>query len=39
MNWANSFYPDALKGFGVLSSPERAGGRQGRQAPLTFSRQ
>ena len=27
MNWANSFYPAALKGFGVLSSPERAGGR------------
>ena len=34
----NTFYPAALKGSGVLSSPEWAGGRQGRQAPLTFSR-
>ena len=34
----NCFYPAALKGSGVLSSPERAGGRQGRQAPLTLSR-
>ena len=36
------FYPAALKGSGVLSYPERAGGRaggrQGRQAPLTLSR-
>ena len=32
------FYPAALKGSGVLSSPERAGRRQGRQAPLTLSR-
>ena len=34
----NHFYPAALKGSGVLSYPERAGGRQGRQAPLTLSR-
>ena len=41
-----AFYPAALKGSGVLSYPERAGGRadgraggrQGRQAPLTLSR-
>ena len=33
-----NFYPATLKGSGVLSSPERAGGRQGRQAPLTLSR-
>ena len=32
------FYPAALKGSGVLSYPEQAGGRQGRQAPLTLSR-
>ena len=32
------FYPAALKGSGVLSYSERAGGRQGRQAPLTLSR-
>ena len=32
------FYPAALKGSRVLSYPERAGGRQGRQAPLTLSR-
>ena len=32
------FYPAALKGSGVLSYPERAGGRQGRQTPLTLSR-
>ena len=32
------FYPAALKGSGVLSSPEGAGGRQGSQAPLTLSR-
>ena len=31
------FYLAALKGSGVLLSPERAGGRQGRKAPLTFS--
>ena len=31
------YYPSALKGSGVLS-PERAGGRQGRQAALTLSR-
>ena len=31
------FYPAALKGSGVLSSPERAGGREGRQAVLTLS--
>ena len=42
---AFTFYPAALKGSGVLSYPERAGGRadgraggrQGRQAPLTLS--
>ena len=33
-----NFYPAGLKGSGVLSSPERAGRRQGRQAPLTLSR-
>ena len=33
-----NFYPAALKGSGVLSYHERAGGRQGRQAPLTLSR-
>ena len=32
------FYPPALQGSGVLSSLERAGGRQGRQAPLALSR-
>ena len=32
------FYHAALKGPGVLSYPERAGERQGRQAPLTLSR-
>ena len=32
------FLPAALKGSGVLSYPERAGGRQGGQAPLTLSR-
>ena len=32
------FYPAALKGSRVLSSPERAGGRQGRHALLTLSR-
>ena len=32
------FHPAALKGSGVLSYPKRAGGRQGRQAPLTLSR-
>ena len=31
-------YPAALKGSGVLSYPERTGGRQGRQAPLILSR-
>ena len=34
----NQFLNKALKGSGVLSSPEQAGGRQGRQAPLTLSR-
>ena len=29
---------NVFKGSGVLSSPERAGGRQGRQAPLTLWR-
>ena len=38
VNVKTHFYPAALKGFGVLSYPERAGGRQGRQAPLTLSR-
>ena len=33
-----SFYPTTLKGSGVLSYPERVGGPQGRQAPLTLSR-
>ena len=33
------FYPAALKGSGVLSYPERAGGRAaGQKAPLTLSR-
>ena len=36
-SWVH-FHPAALKGSGVLSSPERAGGRAGRQAPLTLSR-
>ena len=39
LNSLLNFYPAALKGSGVLSYPERAaGGRQGRQAPLTLSR-
>ena len=32
------YYPATLENSGVLSSPERASGRQGRQGPLILSR-